>query len=71
MKTVDDYLNDSRITEDPDMQDVPYYIREVHAIRLKLQDEAQNMTPEELTEYKRKSNTFLVQHGIRTVSSAF
>ena len=71
MKTVDDYLKDPRITEDPDMQNVPYYIREVHAIRLKLQDEAQNMTPEELTEYKRKSNTFLAQYGIKTVSSAF
>jgi hypothetical protein len=71
MKTIDDYLNDPRITNDPDMQDVPYYIREVHAIRLKLQDEAKSMTLEERKEYKRKSNSFLAQHGIKPVPAAF
>jgi hypothetical protein len=47
MKTVEEYMNDPRILNDPDMEGALEPIREIHAIRLKLQDEYAGMTPEE------------------------
>ena len=41
MKTLDDYLND------PDLADEPAALREVHAIRLKLHDERKGITSAE------------------------
>ncbi len=41
MKTLDTYLCD------PDIADEPLPLREIHAIRLKIQDETKNMTPTE------------------------
>jgi hypothetical protein len=40
-KTLDDYLND------PDLADEPESLREVHAIRLKLHEERKGMTAAE------------------------
>lgn len=40
-KTIDDYL------KDPDLVDEPYALREVHAIRLKIHDERKKMTAAE------------------------
>ena len=40
-KTLDDYLND------PDLANEPSALREVHAIRLKIHDERKGMTVEE------------------------
>jgi hypothetical protein len=51
MKTIDGYLNDPRITNDPDMQDVPFCIKKIHAARLKIQDETKDMTPLERTRF--------------------
>ena len=53
-KTVSDYMNDPRILEDAEMMDAPECIREIHAIRLKLQDETAGMTPEEHVEHVNK-----------------
>jgi hypothetical protein len=41
MKTINDYLNDPRLLEDPEM-DEP--IRKIHAARLMLQDETSGMS---------------------------
>jgi len=64
-KTVDDYLNDPRILEDVEMMEAPECIREIHAIRLKLQDETVGMTPEEHVNYvNKKAKEILAQWGI-------
>ena len=47
-KTFDDYLNDPRI------KDEPMGLRITHAMRLKVQDEIQNMTVAEQTKYYNK-----------------
>ena len=44
-KTLDDYLND------PDLVNEPSALREVHAARLMIQDETKGMTAEERTAY--------------------
>jgi hypothetical protein len=44
-KTIDDYLND------PDLVNEPAALREVHAARLLIQDETKGMTAEERTAY--------------------
>ncbi len=41
MKKLEDYLSD------PDLADEPIVLREIHAIRLKIQDDTKYMTPEE------------------------
>ena len=48
-KTLDDYLND------PDLADEPSALREVHAIRLMIHDETKGMTAAEHTAYFRGS----------------
>ena len=64
MKTVQDYLKDQRILDDPDMVGALEPIKEIHAIRLMLQDERENMTPEEEIEYlNKKAEAFLAPMG--------
>jgi hypothetical protein len=46
-KTIDDYLND------PDLANEPSALREVHAARLLIQDETKGMTAAEHTAYFR------------------
>jgi len=48
MKTLDDYLND------PELADEPSALREVHAIRLMIHDETKDMTAAERTSYFHK-----------------
>jgi hypothetical protein len=56
MKTVQDYMDDPRILNDQGLMDGPEEIREIHAIRLKIQDEIIGMTvAEETAYYKRKT----------------
>jgi hypothetical protein len=65
MKTVQEYMNDPRITHDPGLTDAPESVREVHAIRLMLQDNRANMTPEERrADIQRRSDAFLAGCGI-------
>jgi hypothetical protein len=54
MKTVQDYLNDPRITGDPGLMSGPEEIRIIHAIRLKQQDETAGMSFEEKAVFHRK-----------------
>jgi hypothetical protein len=44
-KTLDDYMND------PDLVNEPAALREVHAIRLMIHDKIKDMTPAERTAY--------------------
>ena len=47
MKTIKDYMNDPRMLNDPGMADALEPVKEIHAIRLKIQDETADMTVEE------------------------
>jgi hypothetical protein len=49
-KTIEDYMNDPRLLEDTS----PWPVREVHAARLKIQDETAGMTTRERAEYSQK-----------------
>jgi hypothetical protein len=55
MKTVQDYLNDPRITSDSGLMSCPEEIKIIHAIRLKQQDETAGMTFEEKSAFHRKN----------------
>ena len=64
MKTVRDYLNDPRIFNDPDMAEALEPVREIHAIRLKIQDEIVNMTIIERVEsLNKEAERFLAPMG--------
>ncbi|GHV86356.1 hypothetical protein AGMMS50230_19640 [Spirochaetia bacterium] len=54
MKTIQDYLNDPRITGDLGLMRGPEEIRTIHAIRLKQQDETAGMSFEEKEALHRK-----------------
>jgi hypothetical protein len=65
MKTVTDYLNDPRILNDPDMAEALEPVREIHAIRLMLQDETARMTtPEKVAFLNTCGRAALAQHGL-------
>jgi hypothetical protein len=64
MKTVQEYMNDPRFLDDPDMARVLEPVKEIHAIRLKLQDETAGMAPEEVADfYNKKAEAFLAPMG--------
>jgi len=64
MKTVQDYLNDPRIFNDTDMAEALEPVREIHAIRLKIQDEIADMPPAERIEFLNKeAEAFLAPFG--------
>ena len=64
MKTVQEYLNDPRILDDPDMASAVEPIKEIHAIRLKIQDEIAHMTTAEKIEFLNKeAEAFLAPMG--------
>ena len=64
MKTVQDYLNDPRLLNDPDMAEALEPVREIHAIRLKIQDEIIDMTIKERVEFfNREAEAFLAPMG--------
>jgi hypothetical protein len=64
MKTVQDYMTDPRLLNDPGMAEALEPIREIHAIRLKIQDELAGMSPEEEADYlNKKAEAFLAPMG--------
>jgi hypothetical protein len=60
MKAVQDYMNDPRILNDPDMAGASEPIREIHAIRLKIQDEKKLVGE---AEYNKRIEASLAQRG--------
>ena len=61
MKTIDDYMND------PDIINEPMALREVHAIRLKIHDERKGMSIAEYNALVReRSNHFLYGENPQT-----
>ena len=64
MKTVQDYLSDPRLLNDPDMAEALEPVKEIHAIRLKIQDETAGMTAKEKVEFFNKgAEAFLAATG--------
>ncbi|GHT67785.1 hypothetical protein FACS1894110_13930 [Spirochaetia bacterium] len=61
MKTVQDYMKDPRITDDPDLKDSLELSKEIHAIRLKVQDENKGLSVDEIN---RRAETTLASWGI-------
>ena len=67
MKTVDDYMNDPRIVDDPAMTEALEPIKELHAIRLMIQDETAGMTTSEKAAlHKKNANAFFDSLGLPT-----
>jgi len=65
-------MNDyEKYYNDPEIVDEPIPLREVHAIRLMIQDRLKDMTPEQQTEYYRKSGEASAKkYGFKLVESA-
>ena len=64
MKTVQEYMNDPRILNDPDMAEALEPVKELHAIRLKIQDETANMTlKEKIESLNKEAEAFLAPMG--------
>ena len=55
MRTVQDYFNDPRMLNDPDMAGALEPVKEIHAIRLMIQDETAGMSTAEIAAYNKKS----------------
>jgi hypothetical protein len=65
MKTIEEYMNDPRIRNDPCMAEALDPIIRIHAIRLKIEDEYAGMTPEEEVKARNeKGRAFLARHGL-------
>ena len=54
MKTVQEYMNDPRMLNDPDMAGALEPVKEIHAIRLMIQDETAGMSTAEIAAYNKK-----------------
>jgi len=65
VKTLDDYMNDPSVVNEP----MP--LREVHAIRLMIYDETKDMSPAERTAYYNDSlKEIKGKYNLKVVSSA-
>lgn len=64
MKTLNEYMNDPSVTNEP----VP--MREVHAIRLMIYDETKDMDISEQTAYFNRNIAELKNNGFKVIPSA-
>ncbi|MDR0614063.1 MAG: hypothetical protein LBG45_11490 [Dysgonamonadaceae bacterium] len=55
MKTIQEYMNDPRLLNDPGMAEALEPVREIHAARLMIQDETAGMTAVQKSEYLKKN----------------
>jgi hypothetical protein len=64
-KSIEYYINDPRILEDSEIVGAPECIREIHAIRLMLQDETVGMTIQEHVDHmNKKGKDILTRWGL-------
>ncbi|GHV86578.1 hypothetical protein AGMMS50230_21860 [Spirochaetia bacterium] len=54
--TVQDYMHDPRLLSDPDMEGALEPVKEIHAARLKIQDETSDMTTDDEEAAYHKNN---------------
>ena len=65
MKTIQEYMNDPRMLNDPGMAKALEPVREIHAIRLKLQDETADMTETERIDFiNKRGREALARYGL-------
>jgi hypothetical protein len=65
MKTVQEYLSDPQMLNDPGMAKALEPIKEIHAIRLKLQDETAGMTEAGRIEFiNKRGREALARNGL-------
>ena len=65
MKTVQEYMNDPRMLDDPAMAEALEPVKEIHAIRLMIQDETAGMTvAEKIALHKKNANDFFASLGL-------
>jgi hypothetical protein len=55
VKTIQEYMNDPRMLNDPAMSGALEPVREIHAARLMIQDETARMTPAEKAAYHKRN----------------
>jgi hypothetical protein len=65
MKTVQEYMNDPRILNDPQMAGALEPVKEIHAARLMIQDETAGMSmAEKAAYYKQGSKALFTSLGL-------
>jgi protoheme ferro-lyase len=64
-KTVENYMNDPRILNDREIMEAPRCIREIHAIRLKIQDEYDVFSPEYEEHCHKTTEAVFAELGIK------
>ena len=65
MKTIQEYMNDPRMLNDPGMAKALEPVREIHAIRLKLQDETADMTEAERIDFiNKRGREAMARYGL-------
>ena len=62
-KTVSEYLKDPRLLNDKGIMDAPDCIKEIHAIRLKIQDEFDVLSPVYDEQCRKAVNAFFSEMG--------
>ena len=62
-KTVSDYLKDPRLLNDKGIMTAPKCIREIHAIRLKIQDENDVLSPAYDERCRKAASAFFNEMG--------
>lgn len=63
-KTVSDYLTDPRILNDRGVMEAPDCIKEIHAIRLKIQDEYDVFSPAYDEQCRKAADAFFRERGM-------
>jgi hypothetical protein len=63
-KTVEEYMNDPRILNDSGIMEAPECIREIHAIRLKIQEEHDVFSSEYTEHCHKTAEAFFADSGI-------
>ncbi|MHC6202839.1 hypothetical protein ACYULU_06555 [Breznakiellaceae bacterium SP9] len=63
-KSIESYLNDPRIVDDPEMAAAPNAIKEIHAIRLRIQDEHDVLSSEYIEHCHNATIALFARYGL-------